>query len=455
MIKLSFQGACREVTGSSSLLEWEGHKILIDCGLFQGERFALERNHEDFHFDPKEIEAVFLTHAHLDHCGRLPKLYKDGFRGKIYTIDATRDLAEVMLLDAAHIIASEAEMSASEPLYTQDDVTSLMPLFETIPYSVETKIFPGLVVKAFDAGHILGSAMFWFNILDEGKSKQIAFSGDLGNSPSPIVRDFSFIPGADFLVCESTYAGTMHETKAEGVAKIQQTILETASRGGNLIIPIFALEKTQEILFELNYLVENKLVPKIPTYLDSPLAIKALEIYRQYEKYYNQHSLDLIHGGDDLFNFPGLTLTPSSSESKAINGAIPPNIILASSGMGVGGRVPYHLKFNLEGPRNEVLLVAYQAPGTPGRALLRGDKAVSLMGERVKVRAKISLTNAFSSHADEKQLINYITHFIKPRPERIFLNHGEEENSLELSAKLSREYKLVAEVPQPGMVYEL
>ncbi|HNX11255.1 MAG TPA: MBL fold metallo-hydrolase [bacterium] len=454
MIKLSFHGACREVTGSCSLLEWDGHKILIDCGLFQGERFALERNHEDFHFNPAELDVVFLTHAHLDHCGRLPKLYKDGFRGKVYATDATRDLAELMLLDAAHIIAGEAEMSASEPLYTEADVAGLMPLFETLPYHESTAIFPGLKVMLYDAGHILGSAMFQFFINDEGTEKKIVFSGDLGNSPSPIVRNLDFISGTDVLICESTYAGSVHENKEEGIAKIQKAILETASRGGNLIIPIFALEKTQEILFELNYLVENKLVPKLPIFLDSPLAIKALAVYRQYEKYYNQKSLDLIRSGDDLFNFPGLKLTPSSAESKAINGALPPNIILASSGMGVGGRVPYHLKFNLEGPRNQVLLVAYQAPGTPGRALLRGDKQVSIMNERVRVRAKIALTNAFSSHADENQVVDYIKHFVSPQPSRIFLNHGEDENALELSAKLSREFKLRAEVPQYGMIYD-
>lgn len=455
MIKLSFHGACRKVTGSCSLLEWKNHKVLIDCGLFQGERFALERNHEDFHFDPKEIDVLFLTHAHLDHCGRLPKLYKDGFRGKIYATDATRDLAELMLLDAAHIIAGEAEMAGNEPLYTADDVSGVMSLFLPLDYYQITTVFSGFQVQTYDAGHILGSAMFRFIIKDGGQEKRLVFSGDLGNSPSPIIRDMDFVSGADFLICESTYAGNFHEKKEEGVAKIQKAILETASRGGNLIIPIFALEKTQEILFELNYLVENGLVPRLPSYLDSPLAIKALEVYRHYQKYYNQKSLDLIRQGDDLFNFPGFKLTATSSESKAINSSPPPNIILASSGMGVGGRVPYHLRFNLENPRSQVLLVAYQAPGTPGRALLRGDKQVSILGDSLRVRAKISLTNAFSSHADEAQIIDYIKHFTSPKPVRIFLNHGEDESALELSAKLSRELRLIAEVPQYGMVYEL
>jgi metallo-beta-lactamase family protein len=454
MIKLSFHGACREVTGSCNLVEYNETKFLVDCGIFQGEHFALQRNAEDFAFNPTEIKYVFLTHAHMDHCGRLPKLYKDGFRGKIYCTAATRDLIEIMLIDASHIIAKEAMINGHEPLYTEDDVINLMRHVDPLLYDYETTIDKLFKVNLRDAGHILGSAIMEFYLEDEGRTKKIVFSGDLGNSPSPIIRDLEFVEGADVVITESTYAGVVHETKAEGVEKIKQAILQAIKNRGTLIIPIFVIEKTQELLFELDYLEENHNVPKIPMFLDSPLAIKAVAIYKNYENLYNSNSRHMIKSGDDIFNFPGLKYAKTKDDSIAINSVNPPKVILASSGMCVGGRVPYHLKFNLDDARNQVMLVAYQAPETLGRKLWRGDKKVYIYNDPVEVKAEISMVNSFSSHADEPHILEWIEKIRNPRPKKVFVNHGEEEHSLTLAAKISNP-ETQAIVPRYGEVYIL
>ncbi|MEI7620719.1 MAG: MBL fold metallo-hydrolase [Candidatus Falkowbacteria bacterium] len=455
MIKLSFHGACREVTGSCNLLDHDGKKFLVDCGIFQGERFAAEKNLEDFHFNPAEVEFVFLTHAHVDHCGRLPKLYKDGFRGQVFCTEPTRDLVEIMLLDAARIIAHEAMASGHEALYTEDDVEGLMNHFETIPYDEMTFIDNNIQLKFRDAGHILGSAFVELYIKDEGREKKIVFSGDLGNSPSPIIRDLEFADGADYVITESTYAYGVHETKEEGIDKLRKAILETVGLGGVLMIPIFVIEKTQEILFELNYLMENRLIPRVPIFLDSPLAIKAVDIYRHYEDLYNRNSWNLIKSGDDIFDFPGLKFTLTKDESKKINVTQPPKVILASSGMCVGGRIPFHLKLNLDNKLNHVLFVAYQAQGTLGRKILDGDQTVFVDDRSVEVLAQVSVINSFSSHADYPRIMDWLRHIKGPKPTAIFVNHGEEKSSDILSQKISEELKVEAVVPELYMIYEL
>jgi len=454
MIKISFHGACREVTGSCTLLEFAKFRVLVDCGVFQGEHFAAEHNEEQFDFDPKSIQYLFLTHAHMDHCGRLPKLYHDGFRGRIYCTEATRDLVEIMLLDAAKIIAKEALAYGRQPLYGVDDVRGLMTLIDTIPYDEFFHVENAFKVKPRDAGHILGSAFFEFYIKDEGREKKVVFSGDLGNSPSPIIRDLAVTDSADAVIVESTYAGVSHETKEEGIEKLRSAIIETIGLRGTLIIPIFVIEKTQEILFELNYLEENHGVPRVPMFLDSPLAIKAVDIYKNYENLYNENSRHIIKSGDDIFNFPGLKYTESKSDSIAINHVPQPKVILSSSGMCVGGRVPYHLKMNLSDPNSHILLVAYQSPGTLGRKLLDGDKLVYIYGEAVHVKAKISVINSFSSHADEPHILEWLSKINSPRPKKIFVNHGEEQNSLNFASKISTP-ETQAIVPEYGQVYEI
>ncbi|MFA4942520.1 MAG: MBL fold metallo-hydrolase [Patescibacteria group bacterium] len=455
MIKLSFHGACREVTGSCNLLEHEGKKFLVDCGIFQGERFSAERNLEDFHFDPAEIEYVFLTHAHVDHCGRLPKLYKDGFRGKVFCTEPTRDLVEIMLLDAARIIAHEAMVLGREALYTEEDVDGLMNHFEILLYDHMSVIDDQIKLKFRDAGHILGSAFVELYITDEGREKKIIFSGDLGNSPSPIIRNLEFADGADFVITESTYASGVHETKEEGVDKLRRAITETVGLGGVLMIPVFVIEKTQEILFELNYLMENRKIPRVPVFLDSPLAIKAVEIYRRYEDLYNRESWNLVRSGDDIFDFPGLKFTLTKEESKKINVTQPPKVILASSGMCVGGRIPFHLKLNLDNKLNHLLFVAYQAQGSLGRKIFQGDRRVFIDDQPVDVLAKVSVINSFSSHADAPRIMEWLGRISNPKPTTIFVSHGEEKSSDILAERIVKELGAKSIVPEYGMIYEL
>jgi len=334
-------------------------------------------------------------------------------------------------------------------------VAGLMNHFEILPYDQMSFIDDNIKLKFRDAGHILGSAFIELYIADEGRTKKIIFSGDLGNSPSPIIRDLEFADGADFVITESTYARGVHETKEEGINKLRQAIIETVGLGGVLMIPIFVIEKTQEILFELNYLMENRKIPRVPIFLDSPLAIKAVEIYRHYEDLYNRNSWNLIKSGDDIFDFPGLKFTLTKDESKKINVTQPPKVILASSGMCVGGRIPFHLKLNLDNKLNQLLFVAYQAQGSLGRKILQGDKTVFVDDQSVEVLAKISVINSFSSHADSLRIMNWLSHIKSPKPATIFVNHGEEESSNVLAEKITQELKIKPIVPELGMVYEL
>ena len=453
MIKISFHGACREVTGSCTLVEYNDHKFLVDCGAFQGEHFVLANNEEEFLFKPAEIDCLFLTHAHMDHCGRLPKLFKDGFRGKIYATAATVDLAEVMLIDAAKIIAKEALINKRQPLFTADDVNAMMKDFSIINYD-QNNIIGDLQVIFRDAGHILGSAFLEFIIPDGEETKKILFSGDLGNSPSPIICDLESAKGADAVIVESTYASASHETKAEGLEKLQTALLKTIADKGTLVVPIFALEKTQEILFELNYLIEKHKAPAIPMFLDSPLAIKAVEIYDKYRDLYNPDSQNLIKSGDDIFNFTGLKYTRSKEDSLAINAVSAPKVVLSSSGMCVGGRIPYHLQRYLPGAENHVLLVSYQAPGSLGRKLMDGEKRVEIYREPIEVRAQISMINSYSSHADGPAILNWLLAVKNPQAKTVFVNHGEIESSLSLAERIQTP-EVKAIVPEFAKIYEV
>jgi metallo-beta-lactamase family protein len=453
-MKISFHGACREVTGSCILIEAPQQRFLVDCGIFQGEHFVSGRNFEPFKFNPEEIDFVLLTHAHMDHCGRLPKLFADGFRGKVYCTAATKDLTELMLLDSANIISREAAQFDHEPLYKESDVTGIISNFVTLPYD-ETTPIEGLRVRLRDAGHILGSTIFEVWVKDGDKEKKMVFTGDLGNSPSPIIRDFEFIDGADYVCIESTYAGRYHESKKEGRQLMRNAVVETVAHGGTLMIPIFALEKVQEILFELNYLVENKLVPFVPVFLDSPLAISALAVYKEYQELYNVKSRLLLKTDRDIFGFRGLELTKTSAESKKINLVRPPKIILAGSGMCTGGRIPYHLEHNLNDPNSQLLFVSYLVPGSLGRKLLDGEKSVIIENYAVHVRAKISAIGCYSSHADQLRLMQWLKTIVKPYPKKVFVIHGELESNEILAKDASKQLGLETMVPEYGQVYDI
>ncbi len=453
-MKISFHGACREVTGSCVLIESGKTKFLFDCGMFQGEDYASDKNADDFGFNPKEIDFVLLSHAHIDHCGRLPKLYRDGFRGKVYCTDATADLTALMLEDSVGIVFSEAEERGVEPLFSADDVAGIVRLFETLAYDKKVEINNGIKVKLGNAGHILGSCFFEVWLKDEGKEKKIVYSGDLGKAPARIIKDPDVVSGADLVFIESTYARDKHESKEEGRAMIQKAIIDCIKNQGTLIIPVFAMEKSQEILYELNHLAENGKIPHVPMFLDSPLAIRATEIYRKYEDLYDKESKEILLHDNDLFDFPGMEFTLSRDDSMKINSLKPPKVILAGGGMCVGGRIQHHLKFNLDNEKNHVLLVAYQAKGTLGRKLMKRYKFVDIHGSRIPVRAQVSVVNSYSAHADHDALMSWLKAIKKPVPKNVFIVHGAESSGLDFQVDASKEISSNFILPNYGENYK-
>ncbi len=454
-MNLSFHGAAGEVTGSCTLVDTGQEKFLVDCGLFQGGKYAQEENFAPWRFDPREIDFLILTHAHADHCGRLPKLYADGFRGKIYATPATRDLAGLIMLDSARIIREEAMHHGTEPLYAETDAQGVSSLFWPIDYHQRTKISSEVEINFLDAGHILGSASVECRVKQRTGEKKIVFSGDLGNPPVPLIRDTEFASGADVLIIESTYGGRIHEPAELREQLLRQAIAESIGAGGVLLLPIFALERTQEVLYELSHLVETRQLPPIPVFLDSPLSIDALNVYRQYSNLFDDQAKARLALGDDLFRFPGLTLTRSVEESKTINNVKPPKLILAGSGMITGGRMIHHLKRYLDGADNTLLIISYQAEGTIGRALLDGAKEISLDGEKIPVRANIRAIGAYSSHADQPKLLHFAKELNSPAPQKVFINHGEAKSALMLADGLKQKLNLNVTIAEYGQNYEI
>lgn len=451
-MKISFHGACREVTGSCILIESEETKFLIDCGMFQGE--SEEKNSVDFSFDPKDIDFVLLTHAHLDHCGRLPKLYMDGFRGRIYSTAPTRDLAEIIMLDALKVSREEGKLFCA-PLCTEGDIFSLMKFFTCFDYGEEKQINNSVRIRMRDAGHILGSSSFEVWLKEGDKEKKLVFSGDLGNPPARIVRDPEFLSGADVVFVESTYGNRLHEPKEKGRQVLKKKIEEAIERNGVLIIPVFALERTQELLYELNDFVENKKVPYIPVFLDSPLAVKATGIYRNYPDFYDDEAKALIRKGDDLFDFKGLLMINNRSQSGVALRAIPPKIIMAGSGMFEGGRIKGYLKEYLGDPANTLLIISYQPENSLGRRLIGGEKEVEIEGKKVLVRAEIASILSFSSHGDQLTLLNWVDAMKNPKPRKIFVIHGDGEASQSFATVLKGVVKSDVIVPFPEDEYEI
>ncbi len=417
-MKLTFLGACQMVTGSRTLVEHGETKLLVDCGMVQGEKFTDDVNYDPWPFDPATLTAVLLTHAHIDHCGRLPRLVRDGFKGKILATHATIDFAKLLLTDSAHVIASDAAAGGYPPLYSEVNVEQTAHLTVGVNYHQPTAVGE-ITAEWFDAGHILGSA---FIRLTAG-GQAVIFSGDVGNPPVPLLRPTEALPEADLIVLESTYGDRIHEPARERKLLLSSAIYETTSLGGTLLIPAFALERTQELLYELNDLVEHHDIPPLPIYIDSPLAIKATKLYPRYNQWFNRETQYLLQSGDDVFKFSGLHFTPTVVESRAISQVKPPKVIIAGSGMMQGGRVRYHAKLYLSDWRNQLLIVGYQVAGSLGRQLLTGDKTVAIDGEKINVKAKIRAIGAYSAHADQPKLIRWLQ--TAPRQPLVFLNHGE------------------------------
>lgn len=449
-LKLTFYGGTGTVTGANFLLENKDKKILVDCGLFQGEKIGDDSNREPFPYKPSDIDILIITHAHIDHIGRVPKLVKDGFRGKIYSTKPTMELTEIMLIDSVRVLTREAQRDNLEPIYREEDVKQAMTLWEGFPYHQEVDLGDGFKMNFRDSGHILGSAMV--DIIYNGK--KIVFTGDLGNSPAPLLKDTEDIDDADYIVMESVYGDRNHESKEDRKTQLEDIIEETMSNNGVLMIPAFSLERTQDLLFEINDLVEKRRIPRVPIYLDSPLAIKVTAIYKQNEDYFNREAQNIIKSGDDIFKFPGLKFTSDAEASKAINGVPNPKIIIAGSGMSNGGRIIHHEKRYLPDPKSTLLLVGYQAIGTLGRILEEGAKEVTILGDVVPVKARIAKIQSYSSHKDSDNLVDFVANDAK-RVKRVFLVMGEPKSSLYLSQKLRDYLGISAVVPLANESMEL
>jgi metallo-beta-lactamase family protein len=436
-MQLSFHGADRGVTGSCHLVEAVGRRVLVDCGMYQGGRRLDEENAEDLGFDPASVDFLLLTHAHLDHCGRLPLLVKRGFRGEIITSSASRELARVVLLDSAHLHEDDARLHTRraaraghdepvEPLYRVLDALNTFEHFgRTAPYNEALTLAPGLQATFLDAGHILGSASILLQSEESGERRTVAFSGDIGNADRPLLRAPVIPAGAEAVVMETTYGDRLHKPVAPSVEELLQVVGQTIGRGGNVVIPTFALERAQEILFFLRRGIEQGRLPRtLQVYLDSPMAISATQIFERHPEGYDEDVAELFRSGKDPFLLPGLHLTRETAESKALNDIAGGVVIMAGSGMATGGRVLHHLRHNLWRATASVILVGYAATGTLARLLVDGAKSVHLFGDEIPVRAQIHTINAFSAHADRDELLAWHRAIA---PERTFLVHGEEQ----------------------------
>ncbi|MBU1289944.1 MBL fold metallo-hydrolase [Patescibacteria group bacterium] len=460
-MKLYFYGGARMVTGSNYILETSLGKIMIDCGLFQGRREIEEKNYEPFPYKPSEIGFVLITHAHLDHLGRLPKLIKEGFNGRILATRPTIDFARLMLEDSQKIIQKKAAQKGIFPRMDIQQIDMVMEMFEAAEYDREIKLNEEVSVCFREAGHVLGSAVIECKVREQGqeKEKKIVFSGDLGTAGTPILQDPFRIKNADYVVMESTYGDRLHEARGECKNTIEDVVEETIARGGVLMIPSFALERTQQLLYHFNDLVENSRIPRTPIFVDSPLAIKLTEIYRRHSEYFDKEALSLIESGDKIFKFPDLKFTLSTNESRAINNTPAPKIIIAGSGMSQGGRIIHHELRYLSDPKNTLLFVTYQAQGTLGRKIFEGAKAIRIMGQDVAIRARIEYVGGYSSHADQKGLMDWLSSMTEAdsskKPKKVFVCHGEEDSSLGLAEKIKSDFGLAVEVPRIGDVVSL
>lgn len=443
---LSFHGADCAVTGSCHMLEAGGLKILVDCGLYQGTRELVEENSEPLGFDPAEIDVLLLTHAHLDHCGRIPLLVKQGFKGEILATSATRELAKIVLLDSAHLHEEEAEHEHERArrrgdtppaaLYTQTDALLSFDCFKrTIPYDTPLALNDSVTVRFIDAGHIMGSASVVVEVREGAKSRRIVFSGDLGSPGHPIIRDPVPPPEADYVVMETTYGDRLHKSIAESVEELYRAIEESLELGGNVIIPTFALERAQELLYWLREGMEKKRLPRaLPVYLDSPMAISATEIMRRHPECFDAATNEHLRQGDGPFCPTTLKFAREAADSMALNDIAGGAVIMAGSGMCTGGRIRHHLKQHLWRKESSIVFVGYAAQGTLARIIIDGAKHVKLFGETIKVRAKVHTINGFSAHADRAELLAW--HQSTGKPRTTFLVHGDPDRGLARMAEL-------------------
>ena len=457
-MKITFLGAARMVTGSCYLLEVKGKKILVDCGMYQGSKLNRSFNERDFAFHPGMIDAVVLTHAHIDHSGLLPKLVKQGFSGRIHCTRVTEELCEILLPDSAHIQTSEAEyanrrgMRAGKPevkpLYTIDDAEIALKHFEPHNYNEKIELFNGIYVTFRIAGHILGSSFVEFFIKEDGKETKIIFTGDVGQPNQPIIKDPSQVPNADFIITESTYGDRVHPVY-DREEELRKVVNEAVERGGNLIMPAFAVGRTQVMLYYLKKLMEEKKIPEIPIIIDSPMAVKATQVTLTNPDEYDAEAKTIFDKDRSLLALPQISYTQSAEESKAINLMQGPMIIISAAGMADAGRILHHLKHNLWRSDSTVLFAGFQAEGSMGRRLIEGAKRVKIMGEDIAVKAKIYYMEGFSAHADKEQMLAWFKQMDK-KPQAFFVVHGEHSAAFAFADELQRTLGTATAIPQYG-----
>lgn len=447
-LKLTFAGGAGSVTGANFLLEGEGRKFLIDCGLSQGTKLADDKNWEPFIYDPKTVEALFITHSHIDHIGRIPKLVYDGFQGTIYSTIPTKDIAELMLDDTANIL-SHSDNSQLKKIYSPDILKKVFEQWKTIDYHA-TLDMGAFSFKYFNAGHILGSGMLEIMY----NNKRILFTGDLGNSPSPLLPDTEEVKDVDYLIMESVYGDRNHIDRLERRTKLEAVIEDNFKRKGTLVIPTFSLERSQELLFEIDQLVENHRVPRMLIFFDSPLGIRLTKVYSSYSSYFNSFAQNIIKGGGDIFVFPGLKSTLLTEESKEILKEPDPKIIIAGSGMSNGGRILHHETNYLPNPNNTILLTGYQSQGTPGRLIQDGGKEVRINGQAIPVKAKVVFIDGYSGHKDSDNLVEFVEG-IGDQVKKVFVVMGEPKSSMFLAQRLRDYLGLLAFAPNENDVVEL
>jgi len=464
-MQLTFWGAAQTVTGSMHLIEVNGQRILLDCGLYQGKRSLSYERNLNFPFDPASIDVVILSHAHIDHSGNLPNLVKQGFRGSIWSTPATRDLCVAMLQDSGYIQEQDAAyvnrkrvrdgLPPVEPLYTKRDALEAIKQFISINYHRAFSPVAGVTATFLDAGHILGSAIVALDIVEGGRQRRLVFSGDLGRHEMAILRDPEPVSDADFLILESTYGNRRHETRDEARQVLRQVIVEAHKRRGKVIIPAFAVGRTQELVYALNQLSEAQKIPSLDIYVDSPLAVNVTEIFRAHPECYDEETLALLQEARNPFGFRRLTYVRDVEDSKRLNFLRDSAVIISASGMCESGRILHHLKNNIEDGDNTILFSGFQAENTLGRRILDGNRRVRIFGEEYDVRARVARVEGYSAHADSDELRIWASHIDRERLQGTFLVHGEKESALGLSGLLHKEGFRAVEIPERGQSFEL